>query len=471
MIPRAIGILALVGGLALGSGCAYYNGMYNAKRLARSAQRAEREGRSFEASNLWGQVAVKAESVVARHPRSKWADDAMLLRGKALQRMGNCGAAVPWLQRVTTTSTDAVLVEEATFLLGRCHEALGDTDGAREAFSRLTSSADPVRRREAWYQRGRALRIMGDYAAALDALGRSDHPGSRAERAAAQAGLGRLDLAAPLLDSLLAAADTTAPWDSILALTARHDRAAAAALVDRLVAVVGVTPEQKARWLLEDGRRWAAVDTARAIGRMTQARQAGPETRPGFQARLATVQLRLAHVESDAVLAWLSTELDSLSELGGGVAPVAARLAAALARVRGAADSSSLFPAQGDLRLFLAAETARDSLGAARYAGLLFRRVVEQWPTSPYAPKALLAWAQVDSARADSLLALVRAGYADSPYLALLRGEDSPAYRQLEDSLRVFASRAAAPRRAPPPIPTRRGLDEDEPARRRAEPK
>ena len=50
------------------SGCVYYNGMYNANRLARSARKAEREGRTFDANNLWGQVATKAESVVVRHP-------------------------------------------------------------------------------------------------------------------------------------------------------------------------------------------------------------------------------------------------------------------------------------------------------------------------------------------------------------------------------------------------------------------
>ena len=49
--------------LLLLGGCVYYNGMYNANRLARSARKAEREGRTFEANNLWGQVVTRAESV------------------------------------------------------------------------------------------------------------------------------------------------------------------------------------------------------------------------------------------------------------------------------------------------------------------------------------------------------------------------------------------------------------------------
>ena len=45
---------------------------------------------------------------------------------------------------------------------------------------------------------------------------------------------------------------------------------------------------------------------------------------------------------------------------------------------------------------------------------------------------------------------MVTERYAESPYLAVLRGEDSPAYRKLEDSLRVFAQAAAIQNRRRP---------------------
>ena len=79
--PRPLSI-ALVAGLL--GGCVYYNGMYNTKRLAGSARRAERDGRTFEANNLWGQVITRAESLVARHPDSKYVDEALVLKGVAL---------------------------------------------------------------------------------------------------------------------------------------------------------------------------------------------------------------------------------------------------------------------------------------------------------------------------------------------------------------------------------------------------
>ena len=119
----------------------------------------------------------------------------------------------------------------------------------------------------------------------------------------------------------------------------------------------------------------------------------------------------------------------------------------ALDRVRTVADSTDATTPQADLRLFLAAELARDSLDAPMLAAALFRRIPEQLPMSPYAPKALLAAQQLDTAWADSSRALLMERYADSPYLAMLRGEDAPEYRVLEDSLRTFAAAQVLPRR------------------------
>ncbi|HSM17086.1 MAG TPA: hypothetical protein VK845_08855 [Gemmatimonadales bacterium] len=106
--------------LMAGAGCAYYNGMYNANRLAREAEKAEREGRAFQSDGLWAQAAVRAESVLVRHPGSKWADDAMLLRGKAYKKRNDCPSAIPSLQDAIFSSRDSALVTDAALLLGDC---------------------------------------------------------------------------------------------------------------------------------------------------------------------------------------------------------------------------------------------------------------------------------------------------------------------------------------------------------------
>jgi len=92
--------LALLASALLG-GCVYYNGMYNTNRLAKAARKAERDGRVFEATNLWGQVITRAESLVVRHPRNKYADRADVLRGLALARLDQCPAAVAPLDRLS----------------------------------------------------------------------------------------------------------------------------------------------------------------------------------------------------------------------------------------------------------------------------------------------------------------------------------------------------------------------------------
>ena len=103
--------------------------------------------------------------------------------------------------------------------------------------------------------------------------------------------------------------------------------------------------------------------------------------------------------------------------------------------------------AQGDLRLFLAAETARDTLAAPALAAGMFRQVVETWPESPYAPKAMLAGRVLDPEWGEAVRPMLEEQYAASPYLAFLRGESPEEYRALEDSLQAYVYQVAAAQR------------------------
>src|SRR5262245_48267090 len=107
--------------------------MYNTKRLAGRARRAEREGRTFDAASLWGQVGVKAESVLAQHPNSKWADEARLLQGTSYIKLRNCTQGVVPLEQVLARSSNPALTEEAASLLGGCRTTMGDPAGAMAA--------------------------------------------------------------------------------------------------------------------------------------------------------------------------------------------------------------------------------------------------------------------------------------------------------------------------------------------------
>jgi len=98
-----------------------------------------------------------------------------------------------------------------------------------------------------------------------------------------------------------------------------------------------------------------------------------------------------------------------------------------------------------DLEVFLAAEELRDVADAPLIAASLFQELVDRYPQSVVAPKALLAAAALDPTRADSLTTEARRLYPQSPYTMVLRGVALDAYAAIEDSLRtlILARRGA----------------------------
>jgi tetratricopeptide (TPR) repeat protein len=438
-------------GLALlAGGCVYYNGMYNTERLAGSARRAEREGRPFEANNLWGQVITRADSLVLRHPRSKYADQAQVFKGLALSRLGQCPEAILPLARAPGLDLDRDIAEEASLALGRCRLELGDPAAAALAFGRVSESADPTRRREARVHLAQAHRLTGSGEAALAALEGVDHPRAGRERLLSLAAARRADEALAVAESLLAVSDSAPIWDSIITEVGRSNPGVASALVDRLGRQPSVAPVQHARRLLDDADRLASVDSARAVDRLRTAARVGVNTEGGDEAELRLLRLEASRAVTPADLARIADTLRRLAPRRGVAVQESYLLAATVARLQGAADSGGPGTPQGDLRLFLAAEAARDTLRAPALAAGLFRRVVEEWPDSPYAPKAALAGRMLDPAWGAAVESLLVGRYASSPYIAFVRGEARAEYRELEDSLQTFAlTRAGAGRRAP----------------------
>jgi tetratricopeptide (TPR) repeat protein len=450
-MKRAFVLFVLAG---LASGCVYYNGMYNANRLARAAEKAEREGRTFEANNLWGQVGVKADTVLARHSGSKYADDARLLRGKSYQRLGDCNSAVTILRELLASSGDSALTEEGALLLGRCYQTLGNVEDASHAFQRLVTSANPEHRKEALYQYGRSLRLGGRYHDALAFLEQTTDSRSAGERAAALAGAGRLDEAITVADSLISAGDTAAPWDSMLLLVGRRDGARASALTDRLVAMPQATPTQRAGWLLTDGERLLQTDQDAGARRLLQSLEQVAEGQTAAHSRLQLLRLRMLRAASVDTLRQIWVDLEDMIQTAGSTGIQLGLYQRNGAFVLESVDSANAGATAPDLRLFLAAEIARDSLAMPRMAAGLLQRIPQEFPESPYAAKALLALAALQQLSADSSHALLAGRYPDSPYYLAVQGMDPPAYRALEDSLYRFAT--ALRRSSRPATPTGR---------------
>jgi hypothetical protein len=264
-------------------------------------------------------------------------------------------------------------------------------------------------------------------------------------------------------DSLLAAGDSLVPWEEVIAALGERDPDAATELTNRVLAGAGLPARRQGRLLLADGERWLATDPSRALARLAEAERVSAGTPAQFSVRIAAAAARLSLAEDLTTISREAEVLEELGDRGGTDSPRAMQLGTAARRVVLTADSVAPDTPNGDMRLFLAGENARDSLQAMRFAAAQFHRLVTEWPDSPFAPKAILALMALAPAEADSLRTVLTERYANSPYLAMIRGGEAPEYRALEDSLRSFAigfrgaaRRTTAPRPARP-LPGRPG--------------
>jgi hypothetical protein len=132
--------------------------------------------------------------------------------------------------------------------------------------------------------------------------------------------------------------------------------------------------------------------------------------------------------------------------------------------------------AAAEAAAFRAAELARDSLHAPMLAAHLFIGFATAHAASLFAPKALVAAADLSPEARDSLLGVLQRDYGSSPYTLALAGDLSPGYSAAEDSLAhalgvALASAAVAPASATGlPVPGPRGPRLDEPRAGRSAP-
>ena len=243
----------------------------------------------------------------------------------------------------------------------------------------------------------------------------------------------------------------------MLAALAVDDPETSAALTDRMAADGDLPAALRSKLLLEDGLRWLASDTSRSERRFQEAQRAGKATAVQAEVRYQRARALISRGATLLELRMAADRLEEVAEEPGAYDAGAARLSSTARRVLVIGDSVVSGTADGDLRIFLAAEIARDSLGAGRLAASLFGRVAADWPDSPFAPKAILARIELDAAGADSLREALLTRYPESPYVAMAQGGDAPAYRVLEDSLRRFVA-GFRPELRPPP-PRRRNRD------------
>lgn len=407
----ALGLLLVLSA----SACAYYNGLYNARGLVRRAESATRDGKDSAAVAAWREAAAKADTVVARYPRSRWTDDALLVSGTAAAFSGACERGLERLgQWERHPAADAKQRARASVARGVCLVRFGEHGLALDTLLPFTTHDEETLSRIAAAWAARAALAMSLFDTAVVLADKAGSDALDAELAGSALESGHPAVAARILRQRAPEWRSLAPAHGPLGALAGVNRAIADSIVQR-TQHGRASRLERARLSLAAGL-WSelAGDVENAHRHYDRALRMSSDTALVTEAvtRTGLLAVRTATTLDDA-----RTQLDRAKAKAADVARLASvdsalSLAARLARG----------PDSTGAPLFLAAEVARDAVGAIPLARALFLRVAREHSRSPLAPRALLAAATLTPDSAAVWRASVIARYGDSPYAQALTG-------------------------------------------------
>jgi hypothetical protein len=419
--------------LPLLGACAYFNGIYTAKESAGAADKLARRGRTGQAAGAYALAAEKAETVLARYPRSRWRPDALYLAGRGEALSGRCAPAEARLgEFLTLPKQQSSRRDRATLALGGCYVQLDRTTEARRLLQPLLRSRDREVASGAALWMARASIALGETDSAERYLAGLPPGAAQWELADASLERGQYSRAESLLVARARAGDFRESVTAALrTLWSAHRRDG----VERIVAAYSTarTPASAkiALHLLDADLREEEPDDSVARAHLTRAQGMAVDTLSTREiaARLCRLQVADAPTSADA-----NAVLARYSRTAGG-SPIYRRLQDNLLLL-------GLLERQADFTgsaLFLAGEVARDSLHAQRLAKSLFVRLANTYMNAQLSPKALLAAAALAPDSADHYRERARVTYPNSPYTVMLAGgdqSDNPSYRIAEENLR-----------------------------------
>jgi len=112
--------------------CAYFNTLYNARRIYREAEEKREEGTGGEREmrDSYKEVVTKCAKVVRDYPDSRWVDDALFLMGKALVRQGETDKGIRKFVELLTNFPKSDYVPKSIYWLGLAYYEKGDYNQA-----------------------------------------------------------------------------------------------------------------------------------------------------------------------------------------------------------------------------------------------------------------------------------------------------------------------------------------------------
>ncbi len=428
VLPSAICLLPSL------SACAYYNGVYNAKTELSAGERLARQGREAEAGSRYAVAAAKAETVLVRHPRSRWRPQALSIAARAAALSGDCTSAGPRLiEALALPALEPVERDRLLVARGVCEVREARPASALSLLEPLSTSGQSEVRPVAALWAARAAIALGDADRARRVLGALDAGAAHWELAQASLGAHQYAAAESLLALRAARGDVRpelSPMLRTLWLAGRRDA------VERLVAqyhAAGTRANDKLslHMLAADLQIEAGLD-ARARGHLLAARRLAVDS--------------VADAEAVARLTLLSlAPLSRLDDVSAAVrrGSVQGRASMIQRRLDDNLLLAELLAGRADpsgASAYLAAEVARDSLRAPRLAYQLFRRIDQTLQGAVMAPRGLFAAAILAPDSATALHARLRERYPRSPWALALDGSspgDHAAWEVSESTLRV----------------------------------
>jgi TolA-binding protein len=173
LLGRPLAAACLVLALTLATGCAYFNTLYNAKRLHQEAvdiPRVRDGTLSPQANEKYKQVIEKCESLIANYPKSKYVDDAVLLIGKCLYEQGEYDDAIERLDELETISKDEDTRAEGRLYRAKSFIGKGDLETAVPIVKQLVDENPKKVTDETFFLLGTSLVRMGNEADAVKYL-------------------------------------------------------------------------------------------------------------------------------------------------------------------------------------------------------------------------------------------------------------------------------------------------------------
>jgi hypothetical protein len=396
--------------LLLATGCAYFNGVYNARQADRDGQRALASGNDSAAAQSFELAAAAAETVLSRHADSRWGTEALYLAGRGLAFTGRCGPALTRLSMFAARARSREQREGAALATGQCLTLDGRHAEALAVLVPLVESRDDAVARPAARLAARAHLALGDEMSAARVMRVVDAGSSEWLLANAAIAAGDAARAESLLVRRAAAGDLRPAMDSaVRALWRAGDTAAARRITARAIDSRAPTAARSrlrltvAELLARSGR---SQDAAALVAPV--AKQLG-DSAASVAARDLELRIALAGVRTleDAEALLRQLRADALP----GRVPDAMLLARILARSGG----------QSGAGAFLAAEVLRDSVGALAAARALFQSMPA---ASPLAPKGWLAAAAIAGDSASTYVDAARRRWPASPYVLALDGRE-----------------------------------------------